>query len=69
MLETPQYPEVARVMRVKPEEGQQAAPAPGYTWGDYEDADENKLLSMDDEETDEGGWGVVKSRSTFLVLT
>ena len=65
MLETPQYPEVARVMRVKPEEGQQ--PAPGYTWGDYEDADDNKVISMDDEETDEGGWGVVKSRSTSFV--
>ena len=44
MLETPQYPEVARVMRVKPEEGQQ--PAAGYTWGDYEDADDNKVISM-----------------------
>ncbi|KAF8598316.1 hypothetical protein BDV93DRAFT_539157 [Ceratobasidium sp. AG-I] len=60
MLETPQYPEVARVMRVKPDEGQ--APAPGYTWGDYEDVDDNKVISMDDDETDEGGWGVVKSR-------
>lgn len=60
MLETPQYPEIARVMRVKPAEGEQ--PAPGYSWGDYEDADENKVISMDDEETDEGGWGVVKSR-------
>ncbi|KAG8721126.1 hypothetical protein FRC09_008388 [Ceratobasidium sp. 395] len=60
MLETPQYPDVARVMRVKPTEGQQ--PAPGYTWGDYEDVDENKVVSMDDEETDEGGWGVVTSR-------
>ncbi|CAE6516206.1 unnamed protein product [Rhizoctonia solani] len=59
MLETPQYPEVARVMRVKPDESQ---PAPGYSWGDYEDGDENKVISMDDEETDEGGWGVVKSR-------
>lgn len=65
MLETPQYPEVARVMRVKPEEGQQ--PAAGYSWADYEDVDENKGISMDDDETDEGGWGVVKSRSTSLV--
>ncbi|CCO29081.1 hypothetical protein RSOLAG1IB_07656 [Rhizoctonia solani AG-1 IB] len=60
MLETPQYPDVARVMRVKPADEQQ--PAPGYSWGDYEDAEENKVISMDDEETDEGGWGVVKSR-------
>ncbi|GAB1518518.1 hypothetical protein RhiTH_001578 [Rhizoctonia solani] len=60
MLETPQYPEVARVMRVKSEGEPQ--PAPGYSWGDYEDADENKVVSMDDDETDEGGWGVVKSR-------
>ncbi|KAG8746187.1 hypothetical protein FRC10_005703 [Ceratobasidium sp. 414] len=60
MLETPQYPEVARVMRVKPVEGEK--PAAGYTWGDYEDGDENKVVSMDDEETDEGGWGVVTSR-------
>ncbi|CAE6437611.1 unnamed protein product [Rhizoctonia solani] len=62
MLETPQYPDVARVMRVKPVDESQPAPAPGYSWGDYEDADENKVISMDDEETDEGGWGVVKSR-------
>ncbi|CAE6471974.1 unnamed protein product [Rhizoctonia solani] len=60
MLETPQYPEVARVMRVKSADEPQ--PAPGYSWGDYEDGDENKVISMDDEETDEGGWGVVKSR-------
>ncbi|KAG9123161.1 hypothetical protein FRC07_000161 [Ceratobasidium sp. 392] len=60
MLESPQYPDVARVMRVKPTEGEQ--PAAGYTWGDYEDVDENKVVSMDDEETDEGGWGVVTSR-------
>ncbi|CAE6468971.1 unnamed protein product [Rhizoctonia solani] len=60
MLETPQYPDVARVMRVKPAD--EAQLAPGYSWGDYEDADENKVISMDDEETDEGGWGVVKSR-------
>ncbi|ELU44253.1 hypothetical protein AG1IA_01722 [Rhizoctonia solani AG-1 IA] len=60
MLETPQYPEVARVMRVKSEGEPQ--PAPGYSWGDYEDADENKVVSMDDDETDEGGWGVVKSQ-------
>ncbi|CUA77126.1 hypothetical protein RSOLAG22IIIB_06517 [Rhizoctonia solani] len=60
MLETPQYPDVARVMRVKSADEPQ--PAPGYSWGDYEDADENKVISMDDEETDEGGWGVVKSR-------
>ncbi|KAG8795426.1 hypothetical protein FRC12_014589 [Ceratobasidium sp. 428] len=67
MLETPQYPDVARVMRVKPTEGQQ--PAPGYTWGDYEDVDENKVVSMDDEETDEGGWGVVTSRRTYFTLS
>ncbi|KAJ1306537.1 hypothetical protein OPQ81_007538 [Rhizoctonia solani] len=58
MLETPQYPDVARVMRVKPVDEPQ--PAPGYSWGDYEDVD--KVLSLDEEETDEGGWGVVKSR-------
>ncbi|QRV88644.1 hypothetical protein RhiJN_16662 [Ceratobasidium sp. AG-Ba] len=60
MLEAPQYPEISRVMRVKPTGEEQ--PAPGYTWGDYEDVDENKVVSMDDEETDEGGWGVVTSR-------
>ncbi|KAH7335563.1 hypothetical protein B0J17DRAFT_670635 [Rhizoctonia solani] len=64
MLETPQYPDVARVMRVKPTDEPQ--PAPGYSLADYEDGDENRVISMDDEETDEGGWGVVKSRSMSL---
>jgi hypothetical protein len=64
MLETSQYPEVSRVMRVKPGEEQ---PAAGFSLGDYEDGDENKVVSMDDDETDEGGWGVVKSRRTSLI--
>ncbi|TFK51913.1 hypothetical protein OE88DRAFT_1485515 [Heliocybe sulcata] len=53
MTETPDYPGIARVMRVQPPPGEQ--PATGFSWGDYEDVD------ADGE--DDGGWGVVKSRS------
>lgn len=37
MLETPQYPTLARVMRVQPQPHEK--PAEGFTWADYEDVD------------------------------
>ncbi|KDQ11847.1 hypothetical protein BOTBODRAFT_34938 [Botryobasidium botryosum FD-172 SS1] len=43
---------VARVMRV--------VPAAGFSLGDYEDADE---LGVEQDDDDEGGWGIVQSRS------
>ena len=37
LLEEPDYPEVSRVMRVKPRPDER--PAAGFSWGDYEDVD------------------------------
>jgi hypothetical protein len=59
MLETPDYPAVARVMRVQPAAGEQ--PAAGFSWGDYEDV---KAGNEADGEGDDGGWGVVRSKRT-----
>jgi hypothetical protein len=49
MVESSDYPTVARVIRVAEPE-----PAPGFSWGDYEEAHT--------EDDDDEGWGVVKSR-------
>lgn len=67
MLEVPDQPSVARVLRVQPTPGEK--PAPGFSWADYEDVQVAAAEEADGE--DDGGWGVVKSRSrnsTFLVL-
>lgn len=67
MLEEPDQPSVARVLRVQPSPGEQ--PAPGYSWADYEDVQVAAAEDADGE--DDGGWGVVKGRSrksTFHVL-
>ncbi|KAG6916726.1 hypothetical protein DXG01_005606 [Tephrocybe rancida] len=55
MLETPDHPTVARVMRVQPRPDEK--PASGFSWGDYED-----VRNDADGEEDDAGWGVVKSR-------
>ncbi len=61
MLETPDVPTLARVMRVQPKPDEK--PAVGFSWGDYEDVDEARGTADDaDGEDDEGGW-VVKSSS------
>ncbi|KAH9849910.1 hypothetical protein C2E23DRAFT_870362 [Lenzites betulinus] len=61
LLEEPDYPEVARVMRIQPKAGER--PAAGFSWGDYEDVDEPRTLTADDADgEDDGGWGVVRSR-------
>ncbi|KAF9777289.1 hypothetical protein BJ322DRAFT_1188085, partial [Thelephora terrestris] len=68
MLEEPDQPSVARVMRVQPNSGEK--PAPGFTWADYEDV--HAAAAEDADGEDDGGWGVVKSRtrtSTFLSFT
>jgi hypothetical protein len=57
MLETPDYPKIARVMRVQPRPGEK--PAPGFTWADYEDV---HVTAEDADGEDDGGWGVVKPR-------
>ncbi|KAH7106096.1 hypothetical protein BKA62DRAFT_688831 [Auriculariales sp. MPI-PUGE-AT-0066] len=54
MLETPQDPSLARVMRIAPGPGE--IPATG-SWGDYED------VSTEDVGTDDGFTPVVKARS------
>ncbi|KAM5544227.1 hypothetical protein V8D89_001887 [Ganoderma adspersum] len=59
LLEQPDYPELSRVMRIKPREDQQ--PAAGFSWADYEDVDSRGNANDADGE-DDGGWGVVKSR-------
>lgn len=54
MLETPDVPPIARVMRVAPRPGEQ--PAAGFSWGDYEDVDESRVTADDADGEDEGGW-------------
>lgn len=60
MLETSDYPTVARVMRIAP--GPDEKPAAGFSWGDYEDVDDARVTADDADGEDDGGWGVVKSR-------
>ncbi|KAH9839959.1 uncharacterized protein C8Q71DRAFT_470692 [Rhodofomes roseus] len=60
MLETPDYPSVARVMRIQP--GPDDRPAVGFSWADYEDVDDSRGTADDADGEDDGGWGVVKSR-------
>ncbi|PIL25235.1 hypothetical protein GSI_13124 [Ganoderma sinense ZZ0214-1] len=59
LLEEPDYPEVSRVMRIKPQPDEQ--PAAGFSWADYEDVDSRGNADDADGEDDDG-WGVVKSR-------
>lgn len=61
MLEAPDYPSVARVMRIQP--GPNDRPATGFSWGDYEDVDDSRGTADDADGEDDGGWGVVKSRA------
>ena len=59
MLEEPDQPSVARVLRVQPNPGEK--PVPGFSWADYEDVQVAAAEDADGE--DDGGWGVVKSRT------
>ncbi|KAH0836393.1 hypothetical protein J3R83DRAFT_7973 [Lanmaoa asiatica] len=61
MLEQPDFPTVARVMRVQPRADE--TPVPGFSWEDYGDVVEDSLLVHDADQEDEGEWGVVKSRN------
>ncbi|KAI0709705.1 hypothetical protein C8T65DRAFT_575529 [Cerioporus squamosus] len=60
LLEEPDYPQLARVMRIKPRADEQ--PAAGFSWADYEDVDSSRGTADDADGEDDGGWGVVKSR-------
>ncbi|OJA09827.1 hypothetical protein AZE42_07751 [Rhizopogon vesiculosus] len=60
MLERPDYPGLARVMRVQPRADE--APAPGFSWKDYEDVDDGSGKLNDGDDGD-GEWGIVKGKS------
>ncbi|KAI0630717.1 hypothetical protein C8Q77DRAFT_1200026 [Trametes polyzona] len=60
VLEEPDYPQLARVMRIQPRPDER--PAAGFSWGDYEDVDESRATADDADGEDDGGWGVVKSK-------
>lgn len=60
MVETPDVPTLARVMRVQPRADEQ--PAAGFSWADYEDV-ESRGTADDADGEDEGGWVVKSSRS------
>ena len=66
MLETPDVPSLARVMRVQPRPDEQ--PAAGFTWGDYEDVDDSRMTADDADGEDEGGWVVKSSRTRVSTL-
>ena len=61
MLERPDFPTLARVMRVQPRADE--TPVPGFSWDDYGDVVEESFLVHDADQEDEGEWGVVKSRN------
>ncbi|TFK32138.1 hypothetical protein BDQ12DRAFT_692938 [Crucibulum laeve] len=63
MLETPDYPELSRVMRVQPHPDEK--PASGFSWGDYEDVRVGDGGGNDADKEDDG-WGVVKSKRSKL---
>ncbi|KAI0333939.1 hypothetical protein GY45DRAFT_1319197 [Cubamyces sp. BRFM 1775] len=60
LLEKPDYPQVARVMRIQPRPDER--PAAGFSWADYEDVDDSRVTADDADGSDDGGWGVVRSR-------
>lgn len=60
MLERPGYPGLARVMRVQPRADE--APAPGFSWKDYEDVDASSGTLNDADGEDDGEWGIVKGK-------
>ena len=60
MLEQPNVPTLARVIRVQPRAGE--TPMPGFSWEDYGDVVEESVLVHDADQEDEGEWGIVQSR-------
>ncbi|KAG6334091.1 hypothetical protein ID866_4996 [Astraeus odoratus] len=61
MLQRPDVPPPARVMRVAPRADE--LPAPGFSWGDYEDVAAGNHTANDADGEDEGGWGIVKGKA------
>jgi hypothetical protein len=64
MLETPDYPTLARVIRVQPLPDEK--PASGFSWGDYEDVRLTTDGGENDADGEDDGWGVVKTRRQSL---
>jgi hypothetical protein len=61
MLETSDYPALARVMRVQPQPDEK--PASGFSWADYEDVHvDDGPGAGNDADGEDDGWGVVKSK-------
>ncbi|GBE86279.1 hypothetical protein SCP_0901580 [Sparassis crispa] len=60
MLETPDHPTMATVVRIQP--GPDEKPAAGFSWADYEDVDDSRGTADDADGEDDGGWGIVKGR-------
>lgn len=61
MLETPDHPTLARVMRVQPRPDEK--PASGFSWGDYEDVRVAESAGAgNDADGEDEGWGVVRSK-------
>ncbi|KAG1817271.1 uncharacterized protein BJ212DRAFT_1270875 [Suillus subaureus] len=65
MLERPDYPGLARVMRVQPRPDE--APAPGFSWKDYEDVDDSSGTLNDADGEGDGEWGIVKGKGRTKV--
>jgi hypothetical protein len=64
MLETPDYPTLARVIRVQPLPEEK--PASGFSWGDYEDVRVTTDGGENDADGEDDGWGVVKTKRQSL---
>ena len=64
MLETPDYPTLARVIRVQPPPDEK--PASGFSWGDYEDVRATTDGGENDADGEDDGWGVVRTRRQSL---
>jgi len=67
MLETPDYPTLARVMRVQPRPDEK--PASGFSWGDYEDVQATESTGGgNDADGEDEGWGVVRRKRSSVFL-
>ena len=64
MLETPDHPTLARVIRVQPLPDEK--PASGFSWGDYEDVRVTTDGGENDADGEDDGWGVVRTRRQSL---
>ena len=64
MLETPDYPTLARVIRVQPLPDEK--PASGFSWGDYEDVRVTTDVGENDADGEDDGWGVVRTKRQSL---